>query len=352
MTLEPTRIRLARERAALSRSALAASLGICERELARAPEDLSLALADALGCAPQFFALPATRGIDRERIFFRSPRRTSTAQKLAAAALGRNGVELYNLITRNFRLPQTEIPELCGFTPEDAAAQLRTEWELGCGALPDVLHLLESHGVRVLSLPASLEPVKTFSFWEDGQAFIFLASGSRYAQRLALAHELGHLLLHSSLGENREQIAAAEREADEFAARLLLPSLSLQVRVSDSLQITQLLALQEQFGTPAKVILAYSRTCGLLSEVAYQWLSQELALEPVAEHRQPISRVFSLAFPSLQLDHRASTARIGRELGMTAAQIHELTFGQAFVLLKGENLHDAGEAVRTHLHAL
>lgn len=352
MTLEPTRIRLARERAALSRSALAASLGICERELAHAPEALSLALAEALGCAPQFFQLPATQAIDIGRIFFRSPRRTSTAQKVAAAALGRHGVELYNLITQTFRLPQTEVPELCGFTPEDAAAQLRTEWALGCGALPDVLHLLESHGVRVLSLPASLEEVKTFSFWEDGQAFIFLASGSRNAQRLALAHELGHLLMHSSLGENREQLAVAEREADEFAARLLLPALSLQVRVSDSLQIPQLLLLEERFGAPAKVILAHARACHLLGEDAYQWLSQELALEPPAEHQQLVSRVFSLVFPSLQRDHRASTARIGRELGLTAEQIHELSFGQAFVLLEGQNRCDTGEAVRGHLRAL
>ena len=352
MTLEPTRIRLARERAALSRSALAASLGICERELARAPEDLSLALADALDCAPQYFRLPAPRGIDTERIFFRSHRRTSTAQKVAAAALGRNGVELYHLITRNFRLPQTEIPELCGFTPEDAAAQLRTEWDLGCGALPDLLHLLESHGVRVLSLPASLDAVKTFSFWEDGQAFIFLAAGSRNAQRLDMAHELGHLLMHSSLGENREQMATAEREADEFAARLLLPSLSLQVRVSDSLQIPQLLVLEEHFGAPATAILAHARACGLLGDGTYRWLSQELALEPAAGHQQLVSRVFSLVFPSLQLDHRASTARIARELGQTAAQIHELTFGQAYVVLDGGNLHQAGEGIRGHLRAL
>ena len=83
MTLEPTRIRLARERVALSRSALAASLGVGERELAQAPEKLSTALAQTLGCAEQFFRLPATSGIDAERIFFRSPRRTSNAQKLA-----------------------------------------------------------------------------------------------------------------------------------------------------------------------------------------------------------------------------------------------------------------------------
>lgn len=352
MTLEPTRIRLARQRAALTRSALAASLGICERELARAPEGLSHALADALGCAPQYFRLPAAQGIDPERMFFRSPRRTSTAQKLAAAALGRSGVELYNLITANFRLPQTGIPELTGYAPEDAAAALRLEWDLGCGALPDILHLLESRGVRVLSLPSPLEQVKTFSFWEDGQAFIFLADGSINEQRHALAHELGHLLLHSALGEGRDQLAQAEREAEEFATCLLLPALSLQVRVSNALQLPQLLDLEEHFGSPAAVIIAAGRARGLLDESSYRWLSQELALEPAGVRQPIVSRVFSLVFPSLQLDHRASTARIARELGMTATQIHELTFGQAFVLLEGGSAPEPGEAIRGHLRAL
>jgi len=352
MTLEPTRIRLARERAALSRSALAASLGICERELALAPDRLSHELAEVLGCSPQFFRLPATRGIDTERIFFRSPRRTSTAQKLAAAALGRTGVELYRLITENFVLPETEVPELTGFSPADAAAQLRLDWDLGCGALPDILHLLESHGIRVLSLPPELDAVKTFSFWEEGQAFIFLAAGTTQVQRFALAHELGHLLLHSSLGGQGEQLAAAELEADQFAAQLLLPALSLQVRVSNSLQIPQLLSLEEHFGVPATVILAHSRAYGLLGEQAYCWLSQEISLEPPAAPRPVTSRVFSLVFPSLQLDHRASTSVIARKLGLTEQHIHELTFGQAFVLLAGDNEAEPGEIHRAHLRAL
>lgn len=352
MTLEPTRIRLARERVALSRSALAASLGVCERELARAPENLSHALASTLGCAEEFFRLPAASGIDTERIFFRAPRRTSTAQKRAAAATGRTGVELYRLITDTFALPSTMVPDLGGYLPADAAAQLRLDWELGCGALPDVLHLLESHGVRVLSLPAQLNAVQTFSFWEDGQAFIFLADAPAAGQRYALAHELGHLVLHSALGDDASQIARAEREADQFAAHLLMPTLSLQMRVSDLLQIPQLLGLEEHYGVPATVILTHARACSVLSEGAYLWLSQEMALEPVRYGNAESSRVFALVFPSLRLEHRASTARIAQKLGLTEQHVHELTFGQAFVLLTGENRVDAGEVVRGHLHAL
>jgi len=352
MTLEPTRIRLARERAALSRSALAASLGVNERELAHAPEQLGHRLAELLDCSPSYFMLPATYGIDTERIFFRSPRRTSTVQKRAAAAVGRTGVDLYRLITQNFALPDTEVPDLTGYSFTEAAVQLRLDWDLGCGALPDMMHLLESHGVRVLSLPPELDAVKTFSFWEDGQAFIFLASMSAVAQRFALAHELGHLLLHSSLGEQGEQLAAAELEADQFAAQLLLPALSLQVRVSDSLQIPQLLRLEEHFGVPAAVILTHSRACGVISAETYCWLFQELSLEAPADVQPVTSRVFSLVFPSLQLDHRTSTSVIARELGLREQHIHELTFGQAFVLLTGQNQQEPGEVHRGHLRAL
>lgn len=142
------------------------------------------------------------------------------------------------------------MPDYTGFDPEAAAAQLRLDWNLGCGPVPDLIYVLESRGVRVLSLASGT----SFSFWEEGQAFIFLAAGDRAEQRHQLAHELGHLLLHSALGADGH--AAAEAEAEQFAARLLLPALSLQARMGDTLQLPQLLDLQELFGVPARIILS------------------------------------------------------------------------------------------------
>lgn len=348
--LEPTRITLARHAAGYSAMDLARLIQVAESTVRRyetcgAPEAMAGELAAALGCAPGYFHRPPAAGIDVERIFFRTPRRISRARKTSCSALGRTGVELYDLITDDYLLPDTEVPDYTGLDAEAAAAQLRLDWNLGCGPVPDLLYVLESRGVRVLSLADG----PSFSFWEDGQAFIFLASGDRSGQRHQLAHELGHLLLHSALGADGH--AAAEAEAEQFASRLLLPALSLQARVGDTLRMPQLLDAQELFGVPAHIILAHARDCGMLGDDSYSWLVQELALEPAPRRAPLASRVFSLVFPSLRGEDRMGTLRIAAALGVPARTLHDLTFGHAFMVLPG--LQDAAPlGMPGHLRAL
>ncbi|MFY9679235.1 XRE family transcriptional regulator [Glutamicibacter protophormiae] len=348
--LEPTRITLARHAAGYSAMDLARLIQVAESTVRRyetcgAPEAMAGELAAALGCAPGYFHRPPAAGIDVERIFFRTPRRISRARKTSCSALGRTGVELYDLITGDYLLPDTEVPDYTGLDAEAAAVQLRLDWNLGCGPVPDLLYVLESRGVRVLSLADG----PSFSFWEDGQAFIFLAAGDRTGQRHQLAHELGHLLLHSALGADGH--AAAEAEAEQFASRLLLPALSLQARVGDTLRMPQLLDAQELFGVPAHIILSHARDCGMLGDDSYSWLVQELALEPAPRRAPLASRVFSLVFPSLRGEDRMGTLRIAAALGVPARTLHDLTFGHAFMVLPG--LQDAAPlGMPGHLRAL
>ncbi|MFJ2619472.1 XRE family transcriptional regulator [Glutamicibacter sp. NPDC087344] len=331
--LEPTRITLARHAAGYSLVDLARLLQVREStirhyESCGAPQRLAPVLAEALDCAPGYFRRPPAQGIEKERIFFRAPRRMGRAQKNACAALGRTGAELYQLITAKYTLPDTEVPDYTGFGAQAASAQLRLDWNLGCGPVPDLLHVLESRGVRVLSAASG----PTFSFWEDSQAFIFLAAGDVASQRYQLAHELGHLVLHSALGTDGQ---AAEYEAEQFAARLLLPAHSLQARISDTLQLPQLLDLQELFGAPARLILGHARECGMLADEPYRWLVQELALERAPGAGLLTSRVFSLVFPSLRGEDRLDAARMADTLGLPARTLHELTFGHAFMVVPG-----------------
>ncbi len=52
--------------------------------------------------------------------------------------------------------------------------RLRFEWELGYSRIPNMVHLLEAHGVRVFSLPEHLSDVDAFSFWWQGTPFVLL----------------------------------------------------------------------------------------------------------------------------------------------------------------------------------
>ncbi len=69
--------------------------------------------------------------------------------------------------------------------------------------------------IEHLSLGAHTQGNDAFCF---GRVIFFDDMKSRERQRFAIAHELGHILLHSNV-ENPS--VEHEREADEFAERLL-----------------------------------------------------------------------------------------------------------------------------------
>jgi Zn-dependent peptidase ImmA (M78 family) len=82
---------------------------------------------------------------------------------------------------------------------------VRARWGLGQATIPNMIHLLEAHGVRVFSLASECAAVGTFSTHRGGCPLVLLnvgKSGERI--RFDSAHELGHLVLHS---EHRSRTA-------------------------------------------------------------------------------------------------------------------------------------------------
>ena len=73
------------------------------------------------------------------------------------------------------------------------------------------------------SCEAALEPLG------DGHAIVLSGGGSERRRRFTIAHEIGHFVLHPELarpergGEVTEAGRVQEREADAFAAELLMP---------------------------------------------------------------------------------------------------------------------------------
>ena len=145
-----------------------------------------------------FFDRPAVDLLDDEAVSFRARRRTWAAQLVAATAAGRIGIEVYAWLSERFDLPDIDVPDLDHDMPGRAAAALRGQWGRGPGPLPNLVHMAEAHGVRVLKLPAGAAEVDAFSVWHDGSPYVFLTTSKTPERaRFDLAHELGHLVLHS-----------------------------------------------------------------------------------------------------------------------------------------------------------
>lgn len=342
MTLEPSRISLARQRAGLSKTEMAERLGTTARTVTNyesdgAPERMASFIARVLSCRPEYLRLPPTSTLDEDQVFFRARRKSTAAEKHAAAAVGRSGVELYRLITSYFGLPEVNLPDLSPLDPVLAAQHLRAEWGLGIDVLPNLVRLAESKGVKVLSLPSVAENVDAFSFWEDGVPFVFLSmakTGER--SRFDLAHEIGHLVLHGGLENSMLGERNAEREADQFASELLMPQILLKSLARIEPSIERVLEIKAYLRVSAMATVYGLHKAGLLSDWSYRRHCVELTKrgyrveEPDGIVREN-SRVFDTVFGALRKSKGWTMADIGNQLALSPADVRGLTFGQRIV---------------------
>jgi len=189
-----------------------------------------VALAKALGVSPADLLLPAP---PPPRARFRSKLRLKDRPRILHdvgrelddyASLERLVDEARPYLFAGFRAP--EGPDRA----REAAELVRDRLQLGDDPIFDISGLLEDKvGIKVLWLEIASEGFFGLSVAEDGSGpAIVVNSWDRISverQIFTAAHELGHLLLHRD-EFNPDEVAEdvdAEREADVFAAYLLVP---------------------------------------------------------------------------------------------------------------------------------
>lgn len=344
--LSPSRIQLARERRGMTKVALASELDVTTRllhsyESEGAPASRADDLSRALGVHPSFFLLPEREAVATDQGFFRALRRATAAQLNASRATASIGAEFYDWLASKFKLPQAALPDLDGHEPEMAAAALRAFWGRGEESLPNLVQLSEAHGVRVMSLPATARTVDAFSFWLDDRPHVFLATEkSAERSRFDLAHELGHLVMHSRHASPTEtSTREIEREADAFASAFLMPRRAVLPVAGREPAVPQILALRSHFRVSAMAMTRRLHDVGRLSDWGYRQNCVQLAQrgyrsgEPGGIDRER-SRVFDTVFALLR-EQGVTVTDAGRELGLHPSTIQELTFGQVLVPITG-----------------
>jgi len=99
---------------------------------------------------------------------------------------------LNDWVESRFDLPAPDLPDLRDEEPEVAASVLRQHWGLGERPIKNMVHLLESKGVRVYSLAENSVEVDAFALWHSKTPFVFLNTlKSAEHGRFDAAHELG-----------------------------------------------------------------------------------------------------------------------------------------------------------------
>lgn len=109
-------------------------------------------------------------------------------------------------------------------SPEAAARALRATWRIPLGPIGNLLEWLEAAGVFVVFVDFGTPKISAISLWPPGEQPIVLVNADMppCRQRFTLAHELGHLVMHT------EPEPTMEDEADRFAGELLMPEADMR----------------------------------------------------------------------------------------------------------------------------
>ncbi len=249
---------LARDSRALTQAELASKLGIMQGTLSKyetgfqePPLDVVAALSDTLGYNKEFF-------YEIGRPYGLPPFHYRRRKKLSAKALARIVAEMnirrihiskmlvsFNWKTNTF-IPEIDPDEYRGrgkeaLTIEDAARSLREMWMLPAGPIENMVELLEDNGGIVIPCDFGSDLIDAMSQRIEGLPVLFFVNVNSPSDRLrhTLAHELGHMVLHTITIKSDEEM---ENEADAFAGAFLLPAdeIRSQLRRFDLRQLANL----------------------------------------------------------------------------------------------------------------
>ncbi len=287
MYFNPNRLTTARLLRGLTQTEIARKLNIIPRTVRGYengeydPENIK-ELAEILELPVSFFMQEECINLpSQEAISFRAASRLTVKMKDQARSLQAIAHQINLWLEERYQLPSVNLPNLSKETPSAAATSLRKNWGLGDKPIPNMISLLEKNGIRVFSLSID-SIVDANCIWFGEQPYIFMnTTKSTERDRFNLAHELGHLVLHSESMrgfEDRKDSKIEEKEANEFAAAFLMPESSLAYNIPNFITVDKLIEIKKKWGVSLAALSYRLFSLGKITEWIYtRVLSPEMA---------------------------------------------------------------------------
>jgi Zn-dependent peptidase ImmA (M78 family)/DNA-binding XRE family transcriptional regulator len=349
MNFNPSRLTLARKCRGLTKRSLAEQVGISERMLyahemgqyVPTHENIA-AFSNVLNFPMAFFAGEDLDIIPVEAASFRALSKMTASKRDMSLSDGSIVVGLINTwLESHFNLPDADLPDLTedgNMLPDTAAERLRLYWGLGSLPIKNILHLVESKGIRVFSLPEAQRDADAFSYWYNNvKPFIFLDHTKTSERcRFDIAHELGHLLLHRretlNRNQNTQNTRRLEEEAHNFASTFLMPQRALVASAPQNITMQNLVQCKHYWKVSLLALAYRLNKVGIISDWTYRNVcvnasqygrTHEYQGLP-NEQSQIISKVLELLTKENKTMHD-----ISNDTGLYPTQISEYFFNMA-----------------------
>ena len=171
------------------------------------------------------------------------------------------------------KLPRLDVDEFGG-DPERIAELVRRTWLVPSGPIRELVAWVERAGFIVVHCDFAALRVDGFTVQiPDMPPCIFLNRNQPAdRQRFSLAHELGHVVMHSVPSPEIEQ------EANDFAAALLMPSRDIRPHLSGRRMTIQTLAgLKPIWRVSMAALLVRAKTIGSITANQSQYLWRQMS---------------------------------------------------------------------------
>lgn len=239
-------------------------------------------LSMVLGFPVTFFAKRDLKIISSDQCHFRSLVKSTQIERRKMISAATILASTVDFLEEYIDLPSEQISKYIVGRLKDsneiekAAVELRRAWGLGLGPISNMTCLLESKGILVFRLLSDCKNVDGFSFWQNDRPFVFLNAEKECASRsrLDLAHELGHLLMHTDClpGELTQEL-----EAFRFGAAFLFPRESFFQEFPKRLVWPHLMELKSRWGISLSALVRRAKDLDIFSSATYKranlWLS-------------------------------------------------------------------------------
>lgn len=289
------RIKLARKRAGLSLRDLAErmdhvvsaqAIGKYERGEMEPSSHVALALSKALGVSLPYLIAP--QEIELGSVEFRRKANASAKDRARVETEVLEWVERYLQIEEILGLDSAAWVLPAGMPrrlskSDDARAladNLRREWNLGEGPIPNLTELLEEHGVKVLlaDLPDKVSGltcvVKRRKVGAAIPVIVVNQAHTLERRRFSMAHELGHRVIAASRQD------AAENLCHQFAGAFLVPKEHLLKEIGahrSAIGIREIMDLKHLYRVSAAAFLMQLERTGVMCHSAVGYVFRTYA---------------------------------------------------------------------------
>lgn len=307
----PARMRQARISRGITTSELAEIVGVTRQSISRyeigtldPSESTMRGIVDSLNYPIDYFKKPmpeVNADYSQSAVYYRKQKNVSLKLRDAAEARLEQFSEIDIFFRKFVDFPKVDIPKIpmeagkedsIGIDPERVAINLRNYWKLGDGPIPNLCRLLEKKGFIISTMQRGCKKILAFSRWyKNGIPYIFYGSDLQSAvkYRFDLAHELGHLIMHSHITsedlESKEIYDMIEEEANVFAGAFLLPASSFASEIYSS-SIDHLLMLKKKWKVSVAAMIYRAQELNLLSNSQILYLKEQMKVRRYW-HREP-----------------------------------------------------------------